>query len=401
MWITALASALFFQFAIFQMTLFNSFSIILMKQLALTSTQFGIIASSYFYAAAIVLIPAGLLLDRYNIKRIVCVVFLMNLLALIWVCFYPSITAITTYRILCGVSNSFAFIACMKILSKLFSGKKLNLMTSLVVAFAMLGGILQSPFNLLISEVGWYDALLWAFLLGGIYWLIMLFGINVILIKNVALTADRTYAQMVTSIKNILKNSLNWQCGIYTGLLNLPVTMLAAAWGSMYLVQDKHYNSAQADSIISIIFFGMIIGSPVIGWVSTRLLTRKTTMILGAILSFLTILLIMGHWHISTIQMAILLGLLGVFTTAQILSYPIVTEANPLHDTGTAMSLVSIIIYLIGAGCGDLFGFIADKATSKLDTAFLLLPIAFLIALGISLFANEKSYTLIKSYKES
>lgn len=399
--LTTLASALYFQFAIFQMTLFNSLSVILMKQLSLTSTQFGAIASAYFFTGAIAFIPAGLLLDRYNIKRIICIIFLMNLLALLWVCLDPSITSVTVYRIISGANNGFAFISCMKILSKLFSGKRLNIVTSLVIAFAMLGGVSQAPFHYLITTFGWQKSLLSGAILGGIYWLIMLFGIHTTLIANVAFGDKKNYLQFIASFKNILRNPLNWQCGIYTGLLNLPVTLLASAWGSLYLMQNKHFSSTHACSIVSLIFIGMIISSPIVGWISSRFLSRKTTMLLGAIFAFMSILLIMMHGHLSFFQMALLFGLLGVFTTTQILSYPIVTETNPLHDTGFAMSFVSILIYAVGAGCNYLFGMITDISTHKLDAAFLLLPIAFVIAIVIAFFTNEKKFAPINSDKEA
>jgi MFS family permease len=389
MWFTIIGSALLFQFSIFQMTLFNSLSHVLMQQLHLSNSQFGFIASLYFYIAAISLIPAGLLLDRYNVKRIICTIFLLNLLALIWIYFAPSILSVSMYRLLSGLSNTFAFIACMKIISKLVTGKKLNIVTSAVIAFGMLGGVLQVPFNMLMANIGWQRALLITAIIGGCYWLLMLFGIQNKLIVNGNLIKAKQHKFALTSIKNILSNAVNWQCGFYTGLLNLPVTLLAAAWGSMYLIQAKHFTSPQADLIISMIFIGMILGSPIVGWISTQILSRKMTMIVGAVLALVTILFIMMPWQFSVLQMTILFGLLGIFTTTQILSYPIVTEANALTYTGMAMSFVSALIYFVGAGCSSLFGIFASATPNTLNAAFLLVPIAFLIALSLSLFLND------------
>lgn len=388
MWFTALVSALFFQFAIFQMTLFNSISSILMKQLHLSTTQFGVIASLYFYIAAISLIPAGFLLDKYNIKRIICAIFFLNLLTLIWVYLEPSIISLCFYRLLSGLSNTVAFVALMKIISKVFSGKKLNIVTSLSIALGMLGGVLQAPFGILINNIGWHHAMLIAIAAGSCYWLFMLFGIQERLIIN---TRVNQKLPSFTAMKNIFCSLINWQCGLYTGLLNVPVTVLAAVWGNMYLIQVKHYSAPQASTIISMIFIGMIIGSPLVAWLSTQVFSRKITMLLGAILALMIISGIMLPWQLTFLQMAVFFGLLGVFSTTQILSYPIVTEVNPLHYTGTAMSFVSVLIYLIGAGFSSLFGVIADMPAGSLTMAVLLLPIAFGIGIGIALFLREPS----------
>ncbi|MBY0545507.1 MAG: MFS transporter, partial [Gammaproteobacteria bacterium] len=349
MWLTAFFGALFFQFAIFQMTIFNSLSTHIIADLGLSNTEFGFIGSLYFYCAAIFLIPAGLWLDRGNIKKIIFLIFTLNLMALLSFYFFPSVFTLIIYRVFCGISNCFGFLACMKILSKCFSGKQLGIANSMIIAFSMLGGVLESPFEQIVNSIGWHNALLTVFAYGGISCLLMMLMLNTKVIKNKAVLAQQPSHKIGPVIKEILSSPLNWQCGFYTGLMNLPVTLLAATWGSLYLINIKSLTSMQANSVIGMIFIGMIIASPLIGWVSTHLLSRKNTMIVGAIASLIIIIAIILIPASSFLVLMISFTLLGGVATTQILSYPIVTEANSLSVTGTAMSFISILVYLIGA----------------------------------------------------
>ncbi len=383
MWISAVIGTLFFQFAIFQMTLFNSLSSHFIAELGLSTSQYSTIASLYFYTAAFSLIPAGLWLDRGNIKRIICIIFAINLLALLALYFMPSALTLSLYRAFCGLSNSVAFLACMKIISRLFTGKKLSLANGLMIAFAMLGGVIPSFFQALLHHYNWHQQFFAVFIYGSVYLALIATGLNATLIKTKEkpLASDRQ--ALYQTLKTIMRNPINWQCGFYTGLLNLPVTLLAGTWGNLYLIQTKHLSTIQADSIIGLIFIGMIIGSPMIGWLSTHLVTRKTTMIIGALSSLMLISLIMADW--SLVQLGVLFTLLGIVITSQILSYPIVTESNSLAVTGAAMSFISVLIYLITASYSGLFGFIASLSEKSISTAFVLLPIAFIVAAVIAL----------------
>lgn len=52
----------------------------------------------------------------------------------------------------------------------------------------------------------------------------------------------------------VVFNRYNWLGGAYTALMNLPIVLLGALWGSMYLVNAEHISPTQASYVITMIF---------------------------------------------------------------------------------------------------------------------------------------------------
>ena len=92
------------------------------------------------------------------------------------------------------------------------------------------------------------------------------------------------------------------------------------------------------------VFLGTIVGSPLLGWLSDRIKQRRLPMIVFAVLSFMVVLILIYTPHLSFVQLAIIFFILGFFTSAQIISYPLVAESNPRSIIGTAEGLASVLI---------------------------------------------------------
>lgn len=157
-----------------------------------------------------------------------------------------------------------------------------------------------------------------------------------------------------------LSNTQNWLGGLYTCLLNLPIFLLAELWGVMYLMQVHHIARTQASLVTSMIFIGTIIGSPLVGWFSDKLARRRMPMILGAVFSLATIFAIMYLPNLGFDSLLFLFLALGLFTSAQIISYPAIAESNPKSMTATATGLAAVLIMGGGAVFQPLFGWLMD-----------------------------------------
>ena len=142
------------------------------------------------------------------------------------------------------------------------------------------------------------------------------------------------------------------------------------------------------------IFLGTIIGSPLVGWFSDFIGRRRSLMIIGALLSLLVLMLIMLVQGLHFYTLLVLFLLLGIFTSTQIISYPLIAESNPKHLTGTSTSLASILIMGGGAVFQPLFGWLIDLhwdrvliqglplySPSNYLYGMAIMPIAFVVSL--------------------
>ncbi len=141
------------------------------------------------------------------------------------------------------------------------------------------------------------------------------------------------------------------------------------------------------------IFFGTVLGSPLAGWISDKLGRRKLPMLVGTLLSMVLILIIM---YIPNMPNGVLEGLfflLGLITSAQVISYPTIAESNPLAITAMSVSVISFSTIGGGAVFIPFFGRLMDANWSHTITngipvyaagdyhhAMLIMPIALVIA---------------------
>ncbi len=192
---------------------------------------------------------------------------------------------------------------------------------------------------------------------------------------------------MNLDVKSILLKKINILAAIYTGLMNLPIYILATLWGIPFLKIAQHDSTSEAANITSMLFVGTIIGMPVAGYLADKLKSRIIVMKYSAIIALLLSMLIIQTYYSFHMEL-LYFFLLGFTTSAQVLSYPLVLNQNPLKSSALATSVISIISLLLGAIMQPAFGMllsmfeINNKITSaSYNQAVYCLPVIFILAL--------------------
>src|SRR6185312_17513849 len=141
---------------------------------------------------------------------------------------------------------------------------------------------------------------------------------------------------LLSNLKTICNNKQNWLASLYICLMGIPLMILGALWGSNYLMATHALTYLQAASVTSMIFIGTIIGSPLIGFISDRVGSRRRIMLYGAILTLLT-LIVVYQWHSASFSyLMVFFFLIGLFGSSQVLGYPVISENNAKEITSTA-----------------------------------------------------------------
>jgi sugar phosphate permease len=397
-WFVCVAAALFFFYEFIQMGMFNSISQELMHDFSITASQLGFLSATYFYADVIFLLFAGILVDRFSVRTIMLIAMAMVVMATFIFALSHTLILAAVSHFVAGIGNAFCFLSAIKLASRWFPSHRLAFVVGVIVTIAMLGGVVaQTPFTLLANTLGWRGAVLINGSLGVIITLIVYCFVEDYphgapqLEKKGAI--EKPPISIRRSIFLVLTNKQNSLAGLYTCLLNLPIVLLGELWGVMYLTQVHHLTKAQAASVTMMLFFGTIVGSPLMGWLSDTLSRRRLPMLVSALASLLVVLALMFLPHLCLMSLLILFFLLGFFTSAQIISYPLIAESNPKPLTGTATGLASILIMGGGAVFQPLFGGLMDRHWERTfdhgvalytPTDYLyglaIMPMAFLIA---------------------
>jgi MFS family permease len=407
-WLVTLTASLFFFYEFIQLNLFNAIDVQLMEAFKLNAPQLGQLSSMYFYANALCLFPAGILLDRFSTKKLLLGAVAFCTVGTFIFALAQSYLVAAGGRFLVGMGASFCFLSCIRLASRWFPPSRMALVTGLVVTMAMLGGLVaQTPLALLSDSIGWRNAVLVDASLGILVALAIIFIVqdrppN----SDHVAHADKTHLQTLgfwRSIKLVLLNRNNWFGGIYTSLMNLPVFLLGALWGIHYLTEVHHVAHLQASYATTLFFVGVIFGSPTFGWFSDRIGRRVLPMIIGAIISLAVILVLMYVPNLTLNQLIGLFFLIGFVTSSQVLSYPAIAELNPTSLTSTAVSIASITIMVSGAIFQPFFGWIMESSSTHAVTAsgvpiysasdfmnaMMIMPVAFILSLFIGWMIKE------------
>lgn len=406
-WIVTLIAALFFFYAFIQLLVPNAINEQLMETFNLDAVGLGWLASMYFWSNALFLFPAGMMLDRFSTKKLILGAMLLCVVGTAIFALAPTVAIAALGRLCVGFGASFCFISSMRIASRWFPPNRMALVTGIVVTMAMLGGFFaQSPMVFLTDALGWRNAMLLnAFI--GVVILVAIFFIVQDRPPGSHEKAQADKAQLKSlgffrSIKLVLLNPNNWLGGIYTALLNLPVFLLGGLWGMRYLVQAHHLTEVQASYATSMMFVGVIVGSPLFGWFSDHIGRRCMPMMLGAVLSLVVVLCLMYVPNLSLTSLIIVFFLIGLVTSSQVLSYPTIAELNPAVLTGTAVSIASTTIMVSGVIFQPFFGKMLEwnwdhtlinnvpvYSAQNFNMAMWIMPISFIIGLVIACFIRE------------
>lgn len=415
-WIVVFSASLFFFFEFMQVNMFNALDPSLYIAFHLTNaTQLGVLSACYMYGIVFFLYPAGMILDRVSPKLIIRIAMSICILSAFVFSFTRTLWQAEICRLITGVNGAFCLLSCVRLASRWFPPKRMALVVGLVVTFAMLGGMVaQTPFTKMTEAFGWKNTLR---IDAGMGFLMLL--VIIAFVRDFPKGMENYFAAQQRSLEKVgfwsalrqtISNKQNWLGGIYTSLINIPVFLLGSTWGSWYLMQTQHLTADQASYVTSMLFFGLIIGSPALGWFSDILSQRKLPMILGAIASLTAIFSIMYIPNLSLGDLLFLFFILGFVISSQIIGYALVAESNPSMLTGAAEGVASVLI-MSGGFLIPVFPMLLNMhwnhamlngipqySVYDYHLAFLIMPVAFVIAL-FAAFAMRETHSL--SYEDN
>ena len=404
-WIVVFAAGLYFFYEYIQMTMFNSISSELLKDFNISAYQLGKLSSAYFISQLILLLPAGILLDRFSIKKLILAVMMCSIVGTLILSFTHSYNVAFLARFLSGIGGAFAFLGCIKLASRWFLPSKLSLVISLIITLALAGGFFaQTPLAWANNHISWRASLRGLVVLGVIIW-----GIVLVAVTDHPARSEKDWADKIAntgffeSLFLSIKNVQTFLGGFYICFMNLPVFLLGSLWGGLYLEETRGLSNIHATFISSMLFLGLIVGTPLFGLCSDKVFRRrKPPMYMGAILSLLTILGILYLPDLGSEMLILLFFFLGFFSSSQCIGYSCIVENNDGKSAATASGIASIIIMGGGALSKIFYGGILVQhwngehldgipiySFQAFHAAMLILPTAFVLAILTNLFIRE------------
>ncbi len=379
--------------------MFASIADHVMRDFGIEANRLMYLSSVYYLANVVFLLAAGLLLDRFSIKKTLVLSMLCCMLSTFVLAYTTNYSLALFCRFISGVTSAFCFLGPVRLATRWFSPRQMAMVTGVIVTMAMTGGLVaQYPLTQLVLHLGWRGAVLDVAWLGLFMMLIMMWLIQ-----------DKPEGYEEPQHATLPMNELWKGCmrtqpllsGLYTSLMNLPIAVLGAAMGKLYVMQRLNVSQPEASMVNGMLFLGAMLGGPLVGFFSDKLGRRLLPMKLGALVS-LGIVLGILYADVSLNMMNCLFFLLGLTSMAQVISYALVAESAVPVMIATLMSVVSILtqggytVYqnlfssiLMRSGDAQMIDGTPVYSIDAYQTAALILPAAFLISFVLVFFLKE------------
>ncbi|MFI4963020.1 MAG: MFS transporter, partial [Legionellales bacterium] len=158
-WMVCFAATLFFFYEFIQGNMFASIASDIMRDFKIHADKMAYLSSIYYLSNVLFLFVAGIVLDRFSIKKTLLIAMSLCVLSTFVLAYSHSYYVALMCRFVTGIGSAFCFLGPVRLASHWFPAKRMALVTGAIVTMAMTGGMLaQYPLTKLVAYVGWRQA---------------------------------------------------------------------------------------------------------------------------------------------------------------------------------------------------------------------------------------------------
>jgi len=326
----------------------------LTKAFGVNALGVSAIVGMFYYGYSPFSLVAGASMDRFGAKRTIpigaAVVGLGSLLF-----GTGNVTAANIGRLLQGAGGAFALIGAVYLITKNFPATVAASLIGFTQMFGMAGGSAGQFFvgPMMKSGLPWDQFWIYAGCLG------LLIGVILfILLPREARKGNQSaggLAALFSSLGKVFRNPQSILCGVISGLLFIPTTILGMTWGVRFLQEARGREFEAAVTLAATVPMGWMIGCPLLGFISDRLGRRKPV-ILGGTIMLLSVVGWVLFGNPEILRGASVGILMGIASGAAMIPYSVIKEANPPELGGTATGVQNFINFTLSALLGPVFG---------------------------------------------
>jgi len=329
----------------------------LCRDLDLGPRELGLMGGAFFYAFALIQVPLGLLLDRAGAKRTMIFLNLLGVLGAVVFSLAKGWSGAFVGRALLGLGMAANLMGALKLFTHWFDLRRFATVSGLLISLGTLGALAAtSPLALLAELLGWRGAFL---VLAGLHGcLVLCLALVVHERPHTAHAPQRPDMESsfsrpgsIQSLKTLFQDRNYWSISWSMFLRYGAFASIQALWAGPFLTVCMGLSTIWAGHMLLFLSLGGILGAPVGGFVSDRLLrSRKRTLLLAMGGATVTLFL-WGLWPLwaPLFVLAAILFISGFFSAFNQISYAHIRELMPSHMSGTAMAGINVFT-MAGAG---------------------------------------------------
>lgn len=377
------------------------------------AASIALLSSAYFYAYTIMQLPSGLLTDSWGPRKTVSIFTMVAAAGAILTGIASSFLLVIAGRLLIGVGVAMVYIPIMKILATWYRKNEFASLSGILLAVGNIGALSAAgPLALMSGALGWQQVFL-------------ALGVITVVLAVAAwmITRDRPVDMGLPSIQEIesdetgepippakevekipmtqaLKMTFGsgmkfWPLAVWFFFMYGSIMVYQGLWAGQYYADVLGWDKATYGMVLTFIGIGMIIGCPLAGILSDKVLkSRRKVLIIGTVaytIIWAAIWMSTGRLD-SVIGQSALNFMFGFFGGFFVVSYAQIKELFPISIVGTTTAALNIFPFAGGAILQQVTGLmLVERTAAGYETIWLFMLVCMIIATVAGFLSKEKA----------
>ncbi len=252
----------------------QSVSLSFMTDFSTDAAGVAMLASSYFWGYTLMQIPAGLLVDRYGVKRVVLISMAASAFGSAAFALAPNLLEVFAARLIVACGDALVFTALLKLVAQSFSDERFGFMSGISQVSGYVGGVMATtPLAAAVTGFGWRACFIFIACIG----IANLAVASIVLRPDPASNSERTMKSVLASSWRALGQSANWGCAMSFASHFAVVTTLSGVWGIPMVAHVFNISPSAAGAPLLAFMVGNAIGSIFLGHAADRVAAALDT----------------------------------------------------------------------------------------------------------------------------
>ena len=337
---------------------------LLTRQLGFTDEQIGLLYSTYSWAAVLVLLAGGVIIDRFGTRRSILVFGAICTVAGVLTAISSDFRVMAAGRFLLGIGAEPLIVAVTTAIAKWFKGKELSFAFGLNLTIARLGSVAadNSPTWAQRFYTGWQPPLQIGAVLGAtclvagvLYW--MLEGR---VARRYKLGAAGGTDKLV--LRDLFDFGKSYWYVVALCLAFYSAIFPFRSFAIKFFMDARGVSREAAGALNSVLPLAAMFATPLFGLLADRIGHRARLMAVGSA-TLIPVYLLMVY---SAIPLWVIIAFMGIaFSLIPAVMWPSVAYLVPEKRLGTAYSLMTLVQQVGLAGMNWLVGYTNDVSQAS------------------------------------
>ena len=227
----------------------------------------AMLASSYFWGYTLMQIPAGLLVDRYGVKRVVLFSMAASSLGSAAFALAPNLLDVFAARLIVACGDALVFTALLKLVALSFRDERFGIMSGISQVSGYVGGVMATtPLAAAVSGFGWRACFVFIACVGAAN----LAFASLVLKQDPAAHSSKTLRGVLAASGKSLSHLANWGCAMSFASHFAVVTTLSGVWGIPMVAHFFNISPSAASTPLLTFMVGNALGSIFLGHMADR-----------------------------------------------------------------------------------------------------------------------------------